>query len=142
MFPARFIFGVLCIIQVQRVDFTNQEGFNTGLVTLLCYSVRFFGYCQLLCLVIEMLYQQENILVEIDLFLPDFRKHYIPVAFRYPYLSTSLSPVQNRNLNTYLHNLIVLQVFINTGKFTTLPVYPTLANKLMLRRLPRAVATA
>lgn len=88
MFPARFIFGVLCIIQVQRVDFTNQEGFNTGLVTLLCYSVRFFGYCQLLCLVIEMLYQQENILVEIDLFLPDFRKHYIPVAFRYPREST------------------------------------------------------
>ena len=65
MFPARFIFGVLCIIQVQRVDFTNQEGFNTGLVTLLCYSVRFFGYCQLLCLVIEMLYQQENILLKL-----------------------------------------------------------------------------
>ena len=130
MFPARFIFGVLCIIQVQRVDFTNQEGFNTGLVTLLCYSVRFFGYCQLLCLVIEMLYQQENILVEIDLFLPDFRKHYIPVAFRYPYLSTSLSPVQNRNLNTSLH----------CPRLS--PVYPTLANKLMLRRLPRAVATA
>ena len=32
MFPARFIFGVLCIIQVQRVDFTNQEGFNTAVL--------------------------------------------------------------------------------------------------------------
>ena len=120
MFPACLVFGVLGIIQIQCIDFTNQEGFNTGFVTLLSYAIRLFGYLQLLCLIIEMLYQQEYVLVEVDLFLPYLRKYYIPIAFRYPYLSASLSPVQNRNLNAYLHNLIILQVPVDTGKFTTL----------------------
>lgn len=80
-------FGVLGIIQIQCIDFTNQEGFNTGFVTLLSYAIRLFGYLQLLCLIIEMLYQQEYVLVEVDLFLPDLRKALHRGAFRYPYLS-------------------------------------------------------
>ena len=69
MFLSRIIFRVLRIIQIQGIDFTYQESFNTCFISLLGYRIGFFGYVQLLCLIIEMLHQQKDILVEVD---PDY----------------------------------------------------------------------
>ena len=68
MFLSRIIFRVLCIIQIQGIDFTYQESFNTCFISLLGYRIGFFGYVQLLCLIIEMLHQQKNVLIEVYLF--------------------------------------------------------------------------
>ena len=72
MFLSRIIFRVLRIIQIQGIDFTYQESFNTCFISLLGYRIGFFGYVQLLCLIIEMLHQQKNILIEVYLFLTNF----------------------------------------------------------------------
>ena len=74
MFLSCLIFRVLRIIQIQGIDFTYQESFNTCFISLLGYRIGFFGYVQLLCLIIEMLHQQKNILVEVDLFLTESLK--------------------------------------------------------------------
>ena len=37
----RRIFGTLSVVQVQRINLANQKGFNTGLVTLLRYEIRY-----------------------------------------------------------------------------------------------------
>lgn len=69
MFLSRLVLGVLRIVQVEGVNLAYQEGFDTGLVALPGDGVGFFGDSQLLRLVIKMFHQQENILIEVYLFL-------------------------------------------------------------------------
>ena len=69
MFLSCLVFGVLSVVQVEGINLAYQESFDTGLVALLGDGVGFFGDSQLLCLVVEMFHQQENILIEINLFL-------------------------------------------------------------------------
>lgn len=83
MFLSRIIFRVLRIIQIQGIDFTYQESFNTCFISLLGYRIGFFGYVQLLCLIIEMLHQQKNVLIEVYLFLTNFESTTSPVALGY-----------------------------------------------------------
>ena len=69
MFLSRLVLGVLRVVQVEGINLAYQEGFDTGLVALLGDGVGFFGDSQLLRLVIKMFHQQENILIEVYLFL-------------------------------------------------------------------------
>ncbi len=92
MFLSRIIFRVLRIIQVQGINFTYQESFNTCLISLLCYCIGFFGYVQLLRLIIEMLHQQKNVLIEVDLFLTNFLKALHPGYSWLPGLSHGVFP--------------------------------------------------
>ena len=45
MFLSRIIFRVLRIIQIQGIDFTYQESFNTCFISLLGYRIGFFWLC-------------------------------------------------------------------------------------------------
>ena len=105
-----FVFRVLCIVQVQGADFTYHKGLYTGLVTLLSNDIRLFGYVQLLRLVVEVSHQQKDVLVKVHLFLTDSGQDHFTVALCHPYLAAALAPVKDRNLDAYLHNLIIKQV--------------------------------
>ena len=107
-----FVFGVLRIVEVKGTYFTNHKSLHTGLVTFLGYLVRLFGYFQLLGLVVEVCHQQENVLIEVHLFLADFGKYHFAVALGYPHLAATFSPIEDRYFYTDLDNLVVQQILI------------------------------
>ena len=72
MFLPGIIFRILGIIQVECIDFTYQESLDTGFITLLCNLIRFIGNRKLLCLIIKILYKQEDVLIKVNLFLTYF----------------------------------------------------------------------
>ena len=110
MLLTRLILGPLGIIQVECINLAYQKSFDTGLITPSGYFIGFLSYSQLLRLIIEMLHKQKNILIEIHLLLPNARRHDLPVTLGHPHLTSPLTPVQQRYLYTYLHNLIVLKM--------------------------------
>ena len=68
MFLPGIIFRILGIIQVECIDFTYQESLDTGFITLLCNLIRFIRNRKLLCLIIKILYKQEDVLIKVNLF--------------------------------------------------------------------------
>ena len=72
MFLAGFVFRVLGVVQVEGADFSYHKSFYAGSVALLGDEVGFLGDVELLCLVVEVLDQQEDVLVEVHLFLAYF----------------------------------------------------------------------
>ena len=121
MFLPCFIFWFLCVVQVQRTDLSDHKGFHTGFITFLGNAVSFLCNTQLLCLIIEVRYEQENILIEVHLFLPDSGKHHFTITLCHTYFSATFSPVQDRYFHTYLHNLIIKQPLVSGSQITILP---------------------
>lgn len=72
MFLPGIIFRILGIIQVECIDFTYQESLDTGFITLLCNLICFIGNRKLLCLIIKILYKQEDVLIKVNLFFTYF----------------------------------------------------------------------
>jgi len=120
VFLPGFVFGVLRIVEVEGTYFTNHKSLHTGLVTFLGYQVGFFGYFQLLGLVIEVCHQQEDVLIEIHLFLADFGKYHFTVALGHPHLATTFSPVEDRYFYTDFDNLVIQQILIGRGELIVL----------------------
>lgn len=74
-------------------------------------------YLDLLLLVVEPLHEYEQILIEVHGLLPQSALNNLPVAFGHFYFATALAPVKQRDLDAYLHNLVVFQVVVGSGEF-------------------------
>ena len=120
MFLPGFVFGLLCVVQVESADFTNHKSLHTCLVTFFSYQVSFFCNVQLLCLIIEVCHQLEDVLIEIHLFLTDFGEHHFTIALGYLHFAATLSPVENGDFHAYLDNLVVQQILIGRGELMIL----------------------
>ena len=107
MFLARIVFRALGVVQIECIDLTDQECFDTRLIALLRNLIGLIGYGKLLCLIVEMLDQQEDVLIEIHLFLLYLGQGNVPVTLGYPHFSTAFAPVEDWNFNTDLNHLIV-----------------------------------
>ena len=55
MFLAGIVFRVLGVVQIECIDLTDQECFDTRLIALLRNLIGLIGYGKLLCLIVEML---------------------------------------------------------------------------------------
>ena len=116
MLLSGLVLAYLCIVQVEGADAAYHERLYVGLVTALCYLVSFISNVQLGTLVVELLYQDEKVLVEVHgLFLQTALYHF-PVALGYLHLSPALAPVEQRDAETYLYYLVVLQRVVGTAE--------------------------
>ena len=99
----------LGIVQVEGTDASNHECFHIGVIAFLGDGIRFIGYVQLCPLVIELFHQDEQVLVEVHGFLAQAALGDFLVAFGHLHLPASLSPIQDRNLESDFNHLVVFQ---------------------------------
>ena len=116
MLLAGFVLAHLGIVQVECTDASNHEGLHVCLVTLLGDGVSLIGNVELGTLVVELLHQDEEILVKVHGLLSEPALHHLAVALSHLHLSATLAPIQQRHLEPYLYNLIVLQRIVRIAE--------------------------
>ena len=109
---ATLVFAELGVVEVKGRDLSYKKCLEVGVVACRCYGISPLRYLKLTTLVVVSLHEYEDILVEFHLFLSDAALNHVAVVFSHLYFPFSFSPVDQRDRESQLHNLIVFETAV------------------------------